>query len=337
MKRLLKSLVALLIIAALLGAGGWVWLQREIAPTAKSAPFYMRVESGTGMAAVLAQLQEKGVVRNPTALRLYAMATKNQPSVREGTYQFSGGMAADAILKTLSQPIRRMVRIPETNWMERTARLLEREEVLKADEYLGLAKEPAKFRADFPDVPLPEQGSLEGYLFPDTYDLPPLLGAERTIRKQLKAFQDKVMPVAEKAKDLHRAIIVASMVELEVARDEERPVVAGVIENRLKLGMPLQIDATVLYAMGEWKNLSRAELRSTDSPYNTYLNKGLPPGPVCSPSLASIKAALEPAKHDYLFYVAIPGTNGKHEFAATYREHLNNIARRKRLQSQGVQ
>ncbi|HVL39388.1 MAG TPA: endolytic transglycosylase MltG [Fimbriimonadaceae bacterium] len=336
MKRALKRLFGLLLVLGVLALAAWLWIQREIAPTAKTPEFYYRVEGSPNLPQVLNELRARGVVRNPDALRLYATIVRRQPRIREGTYRLAGGLEADEILKRLGEPIRQMVRIPETNLLVRTARLLEQKEVLKAEEYLTLARSPEGFRERFPEIPLPKE-SLDGYLFPDTYDLPPLLGAEKTIVKQLQAFRDKVMPVVKDPENLHRAIIVASMVELEAARDEERPVIAGVIENRLRLGMPLQIDATVLYALGEWKNLTRAELRSTQSPYNTYLNKGLPPGPICSPSLASIQGALQPAKHDYLFYVAIPGTGGRHAFAATYEEHLANIAKRRRLQSQGVQ
>jgi UPF0755 protein len=130
-----------------------------------------------------------------------------------------------------------------------------------------------------------------------------------------------------KPKELHRAVVIGSMIELEVMRDDERPVVAGVVENRLKIGMRLQLDATVLYAMQRWKNPTRRDLVETRSPYNTYLVAGLPPGPICSPTVKSVRAALQPKAHDYLYYVALP--TGQHMFAATYPEHLRNIRRRK--------
>jgi UPF0755 protein len=113
------------------------------------------------------------------------------------------------------------------------------------------------------------------------------------------------------------------MVELEVAKDEERPIVAGVIENRLKRKMPLQIDATLLYGIGKWRRLTFKDYKEIKSPYNTYTHQGLPPGPICSPTVKSIEAALHPATHNYLYYVAMP--EGYHLFAETYKEHLANI------------
>jgi UPF0755 protein len=125
--------------------------------------------------------------------------------------------------------------------------------------------------------------------------------------------------------DLQRVLTVASMVELEAARDDERARIAGVIENRLRRGMRLEIDATVLYAEQNWRELGPGQVRKTDSPYNTYRRGGLPPGPIGSPSLKSIQAALRPERHGYLFYVARPDRS--HYFAATYPDHLANIRR----------
>ncbi len=292
-------------------------------PQDPGPPQYLRFEQPTALSPVIDRLRDGGIVRDDVALRLYAQFTGRGGAVAAGTYQLRPGMTADEVLRALRSPISRTVRLPEGWWVARTAERLQREGVAPAADYRRLAADPARFAATV-SFALPK-GSLEGYLFPDSYDLPPLLGAEATVRRQLRAFERKVVPLVPPGKDLHRTVIVASMVELEAALDSERARIAGVIENRLRRRMRLEIDATVLYALQEWKQLGPGVVRTVESPYNTYLNPGLPPGPICSPGVASVKAALTPEQHGYLFYVARPDRS--HLFAATYREHLANIRR----------
>lgn len=320
-------------VGILAGAGFGYWLNVQLAPMPDSEPFYVRYEDRLPVARALEDLEKRSVVRNARVLALWSRFKRFPAFVGMGTYQVRPGMKPEQILSALQLPVRRMVRLPETNWLERSANLLEKNDVCKAMEYVELANDPARFH-ESAGFPLPDSGSLEGYLYPDTYDLPPLIGAEGTVKRQLAAFRDKVWKPLGEPKDLRRALIVASLVQLEVKEDSERPIVAGVIENRLKLRMPLQIDATILYAMKKWKNLSRAEIAGTESPYNTYKHSGLPPGPICSPSVKSIEAALHPQRHNYLYYVALP--TGKHLFSATYDEHLANIRRRKQALASGV-
>jgi UPF0755 protein len=197
---------------------------------------------------------------------------------------------------------------------------------------MALVAKPEEFKEDV-SFPLPK-GSLEGYLYPDTYDLPPLMTPREVIDRQLTNFQKRVWEGFNKPKNLHRAIIIASMVEMEVARDDERPMVAGVIENRLAKNMALQIDAAINYGIQKWRPLTYADYRNVDSPYNLYRTKGLPPGPICSPTTKSIKAALNPAKHKFLYYVALP--SGRSLFAETYDQHLKNVARRRAAIARGT-
>jgi UPF0755 protein len=314
---------AVLLVLLVVGAGGaYAWFRSELQPTAATPTFYHRFDRQTPLTVALRDLKQKDIIRNPRVFRMYAIWKKEQAPVPEGTYLLRGGMTADQLLRVLRKPISQMVRIPETNLSYRTANLLEKKDVLDAEEYKELIKRPQEFQ-DAVSFPLPKEGNLEGYLYPDTYDLPPLLGARRVILRQLKAFEQKVMPEIKDPKDLPRILTVASMVELEAAKDEERPVIAGVIENRIKKGMRLQIDATVLYGLGEWRRLTYADYHNTNSPYNTYKIPGLPPGPICSPTVKSVRAAMNPATHEYLYYVAMP--EGYHLFARTYDEHLANI------------
>lgn len=316
---------ALAILAALASASaGWTWL--GIRPMSARDAFYIRIVGFRGLDRVLTDLERKSAVRNATAAYLYARLRGRASRVTTGTYRILPGDDIDSILAGLRRPVRQMVRLPETNWAARSANLLEKHGVSTAADYLKLVRDPAGLQQDV-GFRLPESGSLEGYLYPDTYDLPPLLGARETIVRQLRNFEKRVLSGKAPPPRLHRAIIVASMIELEVAKDAERPIVAGVIENRLAKGMPLQIDATINYALGRWRALTRKDIRETESPYNTYLNRGLPPGPICSPSAVSIRAALSPAKHDLLYYVAMP--DGRHLFSSTYDEHLRNVAKRR--------
>jgi UPF0755 protein len=300
------------------------WMKRELAPMPKGPAFYLRFRQETAFNKAVSDLSGRGVIRNPQAFKLYARWKSVTTPVPEGTYQFHPGMTVDTIIKALHSKIVQMVRIPETNLSYRTANLLEkRYNVASAKEYKELMNQPQLFKAEVP-FPLPHT-TLEGYLYPDTYDLPPLTGAHDTIVRQLQAFQRKVLPLMKGVKDRNKVLTIASMVELEAAKDKDRPLIAGVIVNRLKKGMPLQIDATILYALHEWRRLTFADYRNTISPYNTYLHNGLPPGPICSPSSKSVEAAIHPTAHEYLYYVAQP--NGYHLFARTYPEHLANIAK----------
>lgn len=321
----LKRIVGLLVVTTFFGSGAYV-VKRGIEPMPKGPRFYVRYEKATPIKEVLDDLKTRGVVRDPDSFRLYGFFKRVPQVVGVGTYALEPGMGVATIFAELGKPVRQMVRIPSTNWAKRTANLLEKKyEVCKSDEYQSLVRQPDQFRNLFP-FPLPTD-SLEGYLFPDTYELPPLIGAKAVIERQLKAFQTKVWELPEHPADLHRTMIVASLVELEAGTDADRPMIAGIIENRLKRKMRLQIDATILYGMQEWRILTRRDYREQVNPYNTYLIDGLPPGPICSPSLASIQAAMHPAQHDFLYYVALP--DGTSIYAKDYKAHLANIKRRR--------
>lgn len=322
---------ALVIAGLLLGAaiGVVTYVRNGIEPLAAGDPFYVRFESSTKLGLVAEQLKGQ-VVRQPNALVFYARYRQRNQPVGRGTYQLRSGMTADQLLAALRKPIQQMVRIPETNFSFRTANLLEQREVTTAKEYLEWLNKPEAFK-DVVSFPLPE-GSLEGFLYPDTYDLPPLLGAKGVIERQLRAFEKRVLPLVPDEKTRMRTLIIASMVELEAGVDDERAKIAGVIENRIRKNMRLQIDATVLYGMREWRRLFNKDYRH-DSPYNTYRIDGLPPGPICSPSVASVKAALKPSTHEWLYYVALP--NRRHLFAKTYEDHLKNVATARKLRDGG--
>jgi UPF0755 protein len=179
----------------------------------------------------------------------------------------------------------------------------------------------------------PEARTLEGYLFPSTYSLSRRGGARAAVRAMLAQFErvfDETLREEAAARQLSArdAVTLASLIEKETAQDAERAIVSGVYHNRLRLGMPLQCDPTVIYALmqaGTWNgNVTRADLR-IDSPYNTYRYPGLPPGPIASPGRASLEAAVRPADVPYLYFVS--RNDGSHVFASTLAEHNRNVAR----------
>lgn len=225
---------------------------------------------------------------------------------------------APAAATTATAPGQRLL-IREGLRREDVAALLDEETGISGARYLALTAPGARGRAlARTDRPT----SLEGFLFPATYDIAPRTTAAQLVDEQLTAYRDNTDGIDysyAKSKNLTRfdVLTIASMIEREVAVPKERPVVASVIYNRLKAGMRLDIDATVQYAIGEWTpDLTAADL-ATDSPYNTRRFAGLPPGPIASPGADSINAAAHPAKTTYLYYVARNDGSGRHYFATT--------------------
>lgn len=309
-------LVAVLVMA-LVGLGvGWSASQ----PLPPGPVVKVVVEGGSSLGSVVQQLEGQGVIRSARWTRL-AMRLQSAPAiVAAGTYEVRPGMGAKELAKALQQPLRVLVTIPEGLWIRQTADILARNH-LPGEDYIKATKN-VRLGMEATGIKIPSD-SLEGYLFPDSYHWPPGTSAEAIVASQLKAFVAKASPALQGEPDPHRTVLIASLVELEAKKPSERARIAGVIENRLRRGMRLELDCTVLYGIQEWRQLRPGEVQRLDSPYNTYRRDGLPPGPVCSPGLASLKAAAKPESHGYLFYVAKP--DGSHYFSSTYAQHRANI------------
>ncbi len=297
------------------------WYIRGSDPAPKADPVLIKVAQGDGLSAVLTKLEDKRAINSAAAVGLMVRFKGLKPKLTPGTYRVIPGSEIPTIFTQLQTPFQIAVRVPEGWWIRRVAERLESQGFCKAEDYIALANDPARFQKQV-KFKLPAK-TLEGYLFPDTYHLDPDDGAEQLIAKQLASFGKRVIPLVNEPNKVHRALVIGSMVEAEVAKSHERSKVAGIIENRLRIRMPLQIDATVLYALQKWQVLGPGVVNKVDSPYNTYRIPGLPPGPIGSPGLASIEAALKPATTDKLYYVALPDQS--HLFARTYAEHLANI------------
>lgn len=313
------------------------------------APRQFVVQPGSTARAIAENLAGAGLIADARLFEAYVRANGLAPRLQAGTYQLSPSMTIPQIAQALqnARAPEIVVRVGEGWRLEQTADFLSQRTALDGAEYKrrGLTGDLSGLDAGrYPFLALrPAGASLEGFLYPDTYRLP----AEDTtvldlLARQLDSFGERVMPAWEAAQaagattlTLHQVLTVASIVEREAVVDDERPLIAGVYLNRVARGMKLQADPTVQYAMGYqpeskqwWKTpVHLEEYAAVESPYNTYNVTGLPPGPICSPSLKSVQAVLAPAAHDYLYFVAEPGGTGRHVFAATYEEHLENVRR----------
>jgi len=275
-------------------------------------------------------LKEKGLIRNEKAFLIYCQKNNQDKDLKAGTYALSKKQSVQEIVNIITAGISNAVRltIPEGYTVKQIGQLLVDKGICSQQEWQEAINNDYDY--DF----LPEKTSsgnwLEGFLFPDTYYITPETTAREIIVMMLDNFKttwdNNFASLAEQVgSPIKKTIIIASMIEEEACLDEERKRISGVIYNRLDLDMPLQIDATVLYSLGEHKKVISAKDLEFDSPYNTYKYKGLPPGPISCPGKAAILAALQPEKHNYLYYVLQGG--GSHYFSRTYQEHLEAIKR----------
>lgn len=268
-------------------------------------------------------LHQAGLIDSVLVFDLYARYRHLDRSVEAGGYELSRNLTAIQILKELqtARPDEIFITIPEGYTMQKTAQKLDKGGLIKGSAYIE-AVNNGKF--DFPFLKdRPPGANLEGFLFPDTYLVPKDATATQLVSQQLKEFGKKWnaarKAAAEQRKlNVFQIVTVASLIEREAKFDDDRPKVASVIYNRLAIDMYLQIDATVLYAKGVWQDRVTLEDRKVQSPYNTYLHPGLPPGPIANPGLKAIDAALHPAQTEYLFYLSDP--QGHNHYARNNQE-----------------
>ena len=298
-------------------------------------PVTFVVEPGETAGTIAARLEQLGLVSDGELFRLYIRHRGLDAHLEAGEYQLRANMTMAEIAEALQhgRPEETVVTIPEGWRMEQIAEMLSERTSIDGDEFLALARE-GTFERDFLRD-RPEGASLEGYLFPDTYRLPAQPSALDLIERMLDNFGRRFTPemrqaAAERGMTIHEVVTLASIVEREAVIPEERPLIASVFLNRLAKGMTLDADPTVQYALGRqgeawWKKPLLYQDLEVDSPYNTYKNAGLPPGPICNPGLDSIQAVLWPAETDYLYFVATG--DGSHAFAETMEEHLRNQER----------
>lgn len=290
------------------------------------------VKPNTSCRELADNLEKKGLVRDPFIFNLYANYINMDIKIQPGEYELNTAMSAKEILQKLisGEVIYYSFTIPEGYTVEQIAEILEKEGYADKEKFLDLCKR-GDFNFDFLAKTSDVRYILEGYLFPDTYMVTAYVTEEEIIEMMLKRFEleMEVLDFEQKARELglsvHQAVTIASMIEREALIDSDRPIISSVIHNRLKRDMPLQIDATVLYALGEHKEILLYKDLEVESPYNTYKVHTLPPGPIASPGSASLYAAINPEKTDFLYYVLKP--DGSHAFSRTYSEHLVNVSK----------
>lgn len=286
------------------------------------------VERGQSLHSVAGELQRQGLIRSSAGFLLLARLMKLDRHIKAGQYSFVRGMTVPAILRALERGMYGLdlVTVPEGLMVREVAELLERRLGMPAARIDSLATDPA-----FLDSLGIEAPSIEGWLAPDSYEWLPGTAPEMALRTMVARTRERVARATAGCDSLpfgftvHEVLTLASIVETEAQVDDERPRIARVYLNRLGRSMRLQADPTVGYAIGRGprSRLTFKDLRF-ESPYNTYLNDGLPPGPICSPGLASIEAVVfaEPGVRD-LYFVA--RGDGRHLFSETYEGHLANI------------
>ncbi|MCX7600152.1 MAG: endolytic transglycosylase MltG [Armatimonadetes bacterium] len=309
-------------------AGWYLPALRPVDPTA-TAPMLVQLRSGASARDFCRLLASKNLVRNEKAALIYAYLGGQRQRLKAGYYDLSASMSVPEIFTTVVEgriATRKVVVVPGLR-LEQVAERVERSGLAPATEFLRAARASAFLSETGLDIPA--TASLEGYLWPATYTIPVGTPAHGIALVMLEAFRDKfaerrAAEIAASGMTLHKIVTLASLVEREAKVDDERPVIAGVLLNRLRIGWKLQCDATVQYALGRHKSRLTYQDLKVASPYNTYLHAGLPPGPICMPGEASLLATLRPAKHNFLFYVA--RGNGRHVFTRTYAEHLAAIA-----------
>jgi len=285
------------------------------------------VPSGSTFGQVATLLRERGVLAHPFAFRLLARLRRVDSDVKAGEYRFPAHQTSDAVLQRLvrGEQFAVWVTIPEGYTAREIAQTLASRSLGDAGLY-----ERTFLRAGGVSVDGARTRNLEGYLFPSTYLIPIDVSPQAVANILVDQFRHELPADAERrARALGRSVpdvvTVASLIEREGKVDQDRPLIASVIYNRLRLGMPLEVDAAIEYTFPEHHDVITKRDLAIDSPYNTYRHTGLPPTPIANPGKASLDAAFRPAKSDYLYYVAKP--DGHSVFAKTLAEHNANVER----------
>jgi len=297
-----------------------------------SSGSFIEIERGTSTSTIARALEEQGVVRSQY-LFLLVRALQPRAHLQAGDYLFDRPLSTVEVFDKIrrGEVYFEELRVPEGSNMFDIANLLGSLNSVKPGEFLRVASDPKMVLDLDPTAP-----DLEGYLFPSTYHVTRQTTATQLCRLMIEQFR-KVWAASggeERKADVHKTVTLASLVEKETAIPAERPEVAAVFENRLKVDMPLQCDPTTVYAAlreNRYKGVIHKSDLASANPYNTYAHSGLPPGPIANPGAESLKAALDPANVDYLYFVAKADGSGSHQFSTALAEHARAVeAYRKR-------
>jgi len=334
---MMKTFGVAAVLGVVIAVGGWLWIQHSLAPVeepgGKTPLLTFEVEPGDSLGRVANALEARGLIRNARVTRWLGKIEGLGSQIKIGEYEFSATQSTREILETLSKGRVRThaVVIPEGQRASEIADRLAAAGLVDREAFLAVVFDP--------EMPVRlgiEGASLEGYLFPDTYrfarGLPAERIAETMVQEFLRIYRDLGPATGERPLSMRELVTLASIVEKETGAAEERPLIAAVFLNRLKRGMRLETDPTVIYGIENFDgNLRRVHLRDDSNPYNTYRIRGLPPGPIASPGRDALQAVREPADTSYLYFVS--RNDGTHIFSKTYAEHkaaVDRFQRRRR-------
>jgi UPF0755 protein len=315
LRRLLLLLVLLLLVA-----GAWFLF----APTGPHLETFVEIAPGTSSRGMGRLLEERGIIRSRYAFDIARMVRRG--TLKAGEYRFDRPANVFAVYDRLRRGdvYYRVVTVPEGYNLFDVAAAVEAAQLTTHDAFLTAAHQDTALIRDLD----PKATSLEGYLYPDTYRFQRTDTPATMLRAMVKRFRQEAAQIGLTG-DAHRVVTLASLVEKETPVASDRPRVASVMENRLRINMPLMTDPTVIYAAmldNHYRGTIYQSDLARDSAYNTYKHFGLPPGPICNPGAASLQAALHPASSDYLYFVADPAASGHSRFAKTLEEHQRNVA-----------
>jgi UPF0755 protein len=319
--------LALIVVTGVVAAGA-AWLALSPAPGVQAGPLIVEIPAHQGALAIATRLREAGVVRSRTAFLGLTAIRGSIRQLKAGEYEIPRDASTLEVVDMLAtgRVRQHLLLHPEGATVAELAQTLESQRLARAEEVLRAATDERLRRSLQVSAP-----SLEGYLFPDTYRFVRGMSAEEILGRMVQRLRAKVTPdVLERAGarglDLHQLLTLASIIEREAVDATEQRLISAVFWNRLALDMPLQADPTVQYAVAKGRQaLTRADL-AIDHPYNTYVRRGLPPGPIASPGLAAIRAAVDPAPVKYLYFVAREDGR-RHHFSTTVAEHNAAVAR----------
>ncbi|HYO15912.1 MAG TPA: endolytic transglycosylase MltG [Thermoanaerobaculia bacterium] len=310
---------------------GWSWLKLQRPYKGyEGEERAVTIEQGSAVGEILQKLEREGVLADAKLARSYLVYFMGDPTIQAGEYVFRGPLTTGQVLGKLvrGDVVTNSVTLVEGLTLEETAAQLSREGFGRREVFLDIMRSPELISDFDPDAP-----DLEGYLFPETYSFASGTSERQVVSTLVKTFKDRfekeVRPLlaeGPQGRTVRQVVTLASIVEKEAQVESERPIIAAVYQNRVNRGIGLHADPTVIYALkrvGRWNgNIRRDDLR-IDSPYNTYRYAGLPPGPIASPGLASLKAAASPSDVPYLYFVS--RNDGSHVFAETLAEHNRNV------------
>jgi UPF0755 protein len=320
------SLIGLLLFLCVFCFGAAYYVPNVFLPSAK---VYVDVQENMTAGEIAQALKDKGIITSTLWFRTAAALSGQADNMKQGEYIVTSGMSMHDLLAKLvsgESEAARLV-VPEGYTVRRIAKDLDKQGLVKEDDFLNAAKNNKNLYAYMKGnrtVTFP----TEGFLFPDTYFIPQGATAEQIVKLMLDNFDahltaDMKQKIAARNMSIYQFVTLASLVEKEAAYDKDRPIIAAVFLKRLAINMPLQSDASISYALGTYKASYSIEETKSDSPYNTYLYSGLPPGPIGNPGMDSLRAVADAPATNYLFFVA--DAQGHNHFAATYEEHMKNV------------